>query len=395
MRTFHFLLTISCIFISDLPAAAEQYQTLIVGQEKRLLGFLRTFETFQEELHMAKVPQQRKALSSKVGTLLPELQAELSDVPVPSEFAVFDSDWRKVLKHFENAYMSILASPQQQFLGAFMQSRREFTQGRYLLYAQRSQLPTLQRYWVLPQVVANLVALETPAAELTVQTGVLHRPQTQAHAAYSLYVPENYDPSRSWPVVIALHGSHGRGDEYLLTWLRAAKSHGYVVLAPKSLGRTWSVPQPGQDMRSIGTMLKTVSDEYTIDQERIFVSGLSDGGTFAYALGLHCPQVFAGIAPIAGVLPRWYVLELEQAKTLPFHIIHGAEDFIFPVASARTTYASLQEHEFTNLTYTELPDWGHAYTYSINESLVMPWFAKLRRAWPVAPETAVCAAFAP
>ena len=31
MRTFHFLLTISCIFISDLPAAAEQYQTLIVG----------------------------------------------------------------------------------------------------------------------------------------------------------------------------------------------------------------------------------------------------------------------------------------------------------------------------------------------------------------------------
>ena len=395
MHTLRLLLTTSFVFIYSLPAAAEQYQTLIAGQEERLLGFLRSFETFQEELHMAKVLQQRKALSSKVGTLLPELQAELSDVPVPSEFAVFDTHWRKALKHFENAYMFILASPQQQFLGAFMQSRREFTQGRYLLYAQRSQLPALQRYWVLPQAVENLAALETPAVGLTVQTGVLHRPHTQAHAAYSLYIPENYDPSRSWPLVIALHGSHGRGDEYLLTWLRAAKSHGYVVLAPKSLGRTWSVPQPGQDMRSISAMLKTVSEEYTIDQERIFVSGLSDGGTFTYALGLHCPQFFAGIAPVAGVLPRLYVLELEHAKTLPLHIIHGAEDFIFPVASARATYASLQEHEFTNLTYTELPNWGHAYTYSINETLVVPWFAELRRTPSATPETAVCPAFAP
>ena len=235
-----------------------------------------------------------------------------------------------------------------------MRSRDEFARGRYLLYAQRSQLSTLQRYWVLPQAVANLVALETPAAELTVQTGVLHRPETQAHAAYLLYVPENYDPSRSWPLVIALHGAGGRGDEYLLTWLRAAKSNGYVVLAPKSLGRTWSIPEPEQDMHSIGAMLKTVSEEYTIDQDRIFVSGLFDGGTFAYALGLHCPQVFAGIAPVAGILPRSY--ELAQAKTLPVLIVHGVQDFIFPVAAARATYASLKDQGFTNLSYTELPD---------------------------------------
>ena len=390
MPTLHLLLTISFIFIYSLPAAAVQYQTLIAGQEERLLGFLRAFETFQEELHMAKVPQLRKALSSKVGTLLPDLKAELNAVPVPSEFTAFDTDWRKALTHFENAYMLILATPQQQFLGAFMQSRHEFTQGRYLLYDRRSQLPTLQRYWVLPEAEANLAALETPAAGLTVKTGVRHHSHTQTHAAYSSYVPENYDPNRSWPVVIALHGSHGRGDEYLLTWLRAAKSHGYIVLAPKSSGRTWSFSQPGQDMRSISAMLKTVSDKYTIDQGRIFVSGLSDGGTFAYALGLHCPQVFAGIAPIAGVLPRQYMLE--HAKPLPLHIVHGAEDFIFPVASARKTYASLQEQGFTHLTYTELPDWGHAYTYSINETLILPWFTKLRRASPTTP---VCPAFAP
>ena len=138
-------------------------------------------------------------------------------------------------------------------------------------------------------------------------------------------------------------------------------------------------------MHSIGAMLKTVSEEYTIDQDRIFVSGLSDGGTFAYALGLHCPQVFAGIAPVAGILPRSY--ELTQAKTLPVLIVHGAQDFIFPVAAARATYASLKDQGFTNLSYTELPDWGHAYTYSIDETLVQPWFAELRRASSAAPKT--------
>ena len=117
MRTLRFLLTISSILISSfpygLPAAADQYHTLITGQEERLLGFLRAFETFQGELHLAKMPQQLKALSGKVGTLFPELQAEFVNVSVPPELAAFDTDWRRALTHFENAYMLILASPQQ------------------------------------------------------------------------------------------------------------------------------------------------------------------------------------------------------------------------------------------------------------------------------------------
>ena len=39
----------------------------------------------------------------------------------------------------------------------------------------------------------------------------------------------------------------------------------------------------------------------------------------------------------------------------------------------------LEGQEFTHVRYTELPDWGHAYTYSINETLVLPWFEQLPR----------------
>ena len=217
--------------------------------------------------------------------------------------------------------------------------------------------------------------LETPAADNTAQTGVMHRKQTGKHAEYSLYVPENYDPGKRWPLVITLHGGHGRGDDYLLTWLRTAKSRGLILLSPKSLGQTWSIQQPGLDVRSILSMLETVMDEYAVNTSRILVSGLSDGGTFSYALGISCAKLFVGIAPIAGVLPPW--LDYKQATALPIFIVHGAKDFIFPVSSARMSRKFLEGQGFAHLNYTELPDWGHAYTYSINETLVLPWFEQL------------------
>ena len=123
-------------------------------------------------------------------------------------------------------------------------------------------------------------------------------------------------------------------------------------------------------------------DEFAVNTSRILVSGLSDGGTFSYALGISCPKLFVGIAPIAGVLlPR---VDYKQAPALPILIVHGAKDFIFPVSSARMARDFLQGQEFESLTYTELPDWGHAYTYSINETLVLPWFEKLPDRLPAA-----------
>jgi hypothetical protein len=47
---------------------------------------------------------------------------------------------------------------------------------------------------------------------------------------------------------------------------------------------------------------------------------------------------------------------------------------MFPVATAQMAHELLQKSAFTHVTYKELPDWGHAYTYFINDTLVLPWF---------------------
>jgi phospholipase/carboxylesterase len=125
-------------------------------------------------------------------------------------------------------------------------------------------------------------------------------------------------------------------------------------------------------------MLDEVCAAYAVDRKRVYLSGLSDGGMFAYMLGLSCPDWFAGIAPVAGELHPMTdpMLRRKQGKDVPLFVIHGAKDFIFDVRSVRSSCELLQKIGY-NVTYTELPEWGHAYTYSINEQLVMPWFASL------------------
>jgi dipeptidyl aminopeptidase/acylaminoacyl peptidase len=70
------------------------------------------------------------------------------------------------------------------------------------------------------------------------------------------------------------------------------------------------------------------------------------------------------------------LLRKKEGKELPLLIVHGVRDFIFNIESIRQAHTLLQKLSY-NVTYQELPDWGHAYTYTINEQRVLPWFESL------------------
>ena len=372
-----------------MAISAADYQAIISAQEEKILVFLRAFEWLQEHMHLGQIKQAKQDVFDRAGgDVFPPLNAELEGLEVPDGREAFHKKWLEALEQLEDAYTSFLTGSEANFIVAYMQSRRAFSLGKYVLYELRAELSKLREYWVLPDALARWDELETPVAGVEAQTGVIHRPSTDKHAEYSLYVPEYYDPSRSWPLVITLHGGHGRGDDYLLTWLRAAKSAGYIVLSPKSLGGTWSLQRPGVDIRSILSMVETLLDEYSIDIGRLFATGLSDGGSFSYALGLSCPKLFAGAAPIAAAGMIVGMFNLDKAKDLPIYIVHGGKDFMFPVATAQMAYELLQKSAFTKVKYEELPDWGHAYTYSINDTLVLPWFNSLPSRQPQAKDSA-------
>jgi phospholipase/carboxylesterase len=125
-------------------------------------------------------------------------------------------------------------------------------------------------------------------------------------------------------------------------------------------------------------MFEEICTTYAVDRQRVYLTGLSDGGIFTYLLGLTRAQMFTGLAPVAGQLHPMtdVLLRRGHGKDVPIFIVHGVHDFIFPIQSIRDAHRLLQHIGYA-VTYHELPDWGHAYTYRINEELVLPWFESL------------------
>src|SRR5262249_60503633 len=76
---------------------------------------------------------------------------------------------------------------------------------------------------------------------------------------------------------------------------------------------------------------------YPVDRERVLLTGMSDGATYALFCGLREGMPFTHLAPACGVLhPALFVNgDLARAQGRPVYLIHGALDWMFPVASAR------------------------------------------------------------
>lgn len=354
-----------------------QYIQQIESAVDHILRFLRTFESIQEHIDFSRFADAQAQLRDTVGNALPLLPGQLDQLTPPASMQVFHRSFTTAVMHCARVYKHFLNTQDRDMLTAFMYSRREFCLGLDGLYSLRTYLPALQPYWVLPDVLPEIDRLETRTDGLNVPVDMMH--YTDVSGSYALYIPESYSTSHQWPLIICLHGASGSGGDYIWTWLRPAKSKGYIVLSPKSADVTWSILNLSQDSRAIMAMLDSVCETYVVDRSRIYLTGLSDGGTFAYLLGLSQPETFNGVAPIAGDMLNGmadHLLRRKQGINLPLFIVHGAHDAIFPVQSTRSAHQLLM-HLGYNATYTELPDWGHAYTYSINEQLVVPWIESL------------------
>ena len=350
-----------------------------VGEaELRLLEFLRTFETIQNNMRVERLPEFQAELLALAPEGFGYLLERLSREQPPADLLQFRDSLTTGARHCGNALASFLMADERTYSLMAVDMRRSLYRGMQLLYGVRAHTPTLASYWLLPGAVAVSESPESPASEADTTVGIIHHRREAPLADYSLYVPESYTPSRDWPLVICLHGAGGRGDQFIWSWLRPAKSHGYMVLAPKSRDVTWSIFRPGLDAGSVESMLEEVCGEYAVDRSRVYLTGLSDGGTFTYLLGLSRSHLFAGIAPVAADFTAMMddLLRGRAGIHLPIHIVHGVHDHIFPVAQVRSGHALLERLGY-NATYEELPDWGHSYCSFVNERLVMPWFEGL------------------
>lgn len=264
-------------------------------------------------------------------------------------------------------------------MGAFM-AFRHVPRALEALYPLAGGLPPVNRFFLHPDKRADADLqrrLLEPAPE---GTGVAHvRNEGEERGGFSLYVPEYYDAGREWPIVFALHGGSGHGRGFLWSWLRDARSFGAILVAPTSVGRTWSLAGPDLDTANLAQMLDFVRERWRIDPKRLLLTGLSDGGTFSYVTGLEAGSPFTHLAPVAAAFNPMLTefADAGRIRGLPIHVVHGALDWMFPVEMARGAERSLRAAG-ADVIYTEIADLPHTYPREVNAGL-LAWLGETAR----------------
>ena len=105
------------------------------------------------------------------------------------------------------------------------------------LYPLAAKLPPVSHFFLEPALREDAELLARLAAPANEDTGIFHdHNEPGSRGGFSLYVPEYYTPDRAWPLVMALHGGSGNGRGFLWSWLRDARSHGAILVAPTATG---------------------------------------------------------------------------------------------------------------------------------------------------------------
>lgn len=257
-------------------------------------------------------------------------------------------------------------------LVAVFRALRHAPRAQEALYPLAAKLPPVSSFFVDPPLRedADLQALLTaPANE---NTGIIHdHNEPGSRGGFSLYVPEYYTPERAWPLVMALHGGSGNGRGFLWSWLRDARSHGAILVAPTAIGNTWALMGEDIDTPNLTRILKSVQARWNIDPDRLLLTGMSDGGTFCYVSGLESASPFTHLAPVAATFHPLMaeIADAERLRGLPIHLVHGRLDWMFAVQVARQTQQMLSAAG-ADVTYRELDDLSHTYPREMNAPIL-------------------------
>jgi phospholipase/carboxylesterase len=255
---------------------------------------------------------------------------------------------------------------------AAFRALRYVPRAKEALYPLAGAVPAINRYFLDPALRDDAELPARFGAPACDGTGVMHAGnEPGSRGSYSLYVPEFYTPDRAWPLVMALHGGSGNGRNFLWTWLRDARSHGAILVAPTATGPTWALMGDDTDTPNLVRILDTVRNRWNIDASRMLLTGMSDGGTFCYVTGLEDASPFTHLAPVSAT---FHPLMAEMAspgrlRGLPVYLVHGALDWMFPVQAARQTHITLSAAG-AEIVYRELDDLSHCYPDEINAPML-------------------------
>ena len=129
---------------------------------------------------------------------------------------------------------------------------------------------------------------------------------------FYLFVPRGLDRGAKIPMLFVFHGGGGNplSMDRRLGVTEIARKEKFIVVYPAGFGGNWNDGRKTRatkahrenidDLKFVSAMIDWVSKRYSIDQNRIFATGVSNGGIFSHYVGANLSEKFAAIAPVIG-----------------------------------------------------------------------------------------------
>ena len=353
----------------------QAYRAAVSSVGAATLDVLTALEQAVRHLDPPLLPRVRELLAPRADALHNALDAFLDERP-PDGLEELGKQLGEAAGFASRAIRQFVEPPAEAGIAAILESMRLNCRALESLYPLRRALPPVARFFSEPALHDSVEQLD-PEPPAGVKTGILHAPgpgREGERGGFWLYVPERYDGSADWPLVVALHGGSGQGRDFLWTWLREARSRRVLLAAPSSLGPTWSFLGEDVDAARLRALVDRVAEGWRVDPERVLLTGLSDGATYTLFSGLQEDAPWTALAPLSGVLHPTLLADgsLDRARGRRIWLVHGARDWMFPVVVARLARDALLKAG-AELSYQELPDLSHTYAREQN-GLILEWF---------------------
>lgn len=172
---------------------------------------------------------------------------------------------------------------------------------------------------------------------------------------YYVHVPESYDGSEPVPLVLVLHGGGGKAEEMdkLTGFNDVSDREGFIVVYPKGVNKYWNdgreilslLPvEPPDDVKFLGELVKQLTVDYKIDENRIYSAGISNGAFMSYRLAAEKPDVFAAVAGVAAQVPKALPEKYPPKGPVAVMMVLGDEDPLVPYGGGEVEVLGILKH---------------------------------------------------
>ncbi len=194
--------------------------------------------------------------------------------------------------------------------------------------------------WRSVFVVAWLCAHSFAAA---LPNTTLHKLESNGiEREYLLHVPPLLPRDRPVPLLFVFHGgnSNAMQMELLTGFSPYSEQKNFLVVYPEGIEKNWNDGRkehviPAQryninDVKFVEDIIADVSRKHLVDPQRIFATGISNGGIFSHYLAMHLSEKIAAAAPVVGGLAEKAVEDFKPKMPVSMLIIQGTADPVVP-----------------------------------------------------------------